>query len=336
MHFNKMQQRPETVNHQISTLDYSSFLEVHFNQGAVEKRSLSFHRNEKIEPNKNPFWPAHNAIELAKKLYEKFNSSGEPLVLCISGGLDSQAMLTAFQASGVPVQAAVLKFKDGLNEHDIGNAASALTQMGIKIQYHEIDIRKFYEDGTFMEYAISGCTNSPQFAAHIWFAHQIQGVPVFAGEPWHLIPAQEQKKESIFIPHYKEYGTEISLRKKGRACISHFFETSAEWLEDLLNEEKFRYRPRHADPKISYRAKYTYYRQMGFPISMPAALVKLTGFERLYSLIATEHNLDDYYYFNELYRKPLEKIFPPAVRREFYTERFSGEFWTKLSSTKVK
>src|SRR4051794_32718324 len=47
-----------------------------------------------------------------------------------SGGVDSEAALRSFVRADQPVQAAILKFKNGLNEHDISYAVTACEELG--------------------------------------------------------------------------------------------------------------------------------------------------------------------------------------------------------------
>jgi hypothetical protein len=329
-----MQSNDFLVNYQVNTLDYLSRIEVSCNLVVTEKRILEFNGTSSGASLKQAgFWAASEAAKVAEQTYQKFANSGTPLVLCISGGLDSQAMLYAFLQAKVPFEVAVMRFNDRLNEHDIGHALSLLSTLGIKPNVIDLNIKKFFESGEFTTFAESGCTGSPQFAAHIWLAHQIQGVPVFAGEPWHTAINQTKDKQRYYVPQYKEYGTEISLARKGRTALSHFFELSGAWLQSILAEAQFRFHYRdEADPPGSYQAKFKFYRSLGFPVSMPAGLVKLTGFERLYALIATENQTNHFYHFNKLYRVPLEKKFPPSGERLFQVKGFNGEFWDALPS----
>ncbi len=328
-----MQAYQNTVNYQISTLDYNSEIHISIDEsGATEHRKLLFKNTSQIQVPTGAFWAAREAELVVKQLCQKY--SGSRLVLCISGGLDSQAMLYAFLAAGVTFDVAVMSFNDGLNDHDVGHALALLSQLGISPQIHKLDIRAFYESGDFMSYAIRGSTGSPQFAAHVWLAEQVQGVPVFAGEPWHAVTSPNRQHNQLYVPEYKEYATEIALAKQGRAAVSHFFESSAAWMLALLNIPEYHLRYRDdSDPLGSYRSKFLFYRSLGFPVSLPAGQVKLTGFERLYSLIATEKNIANYYHFNDLYRRPLEKLFPAPAKRIFQIEGFNGDFWSELSAS---
>lgn len=331
-----MSSAANNFNHVITTLDHHSEIRVEFAAGgAYEHRVLQFEAPASaLAKTSQPFSVRSGAARMAQRLYEKYRSAGQ-IVLALSGGIDSQAMLFAFIESGVPFQVAVMRFNDRMNDHDIGHSLDLLAGLGIKARILELDIRNFYQSGRFMDYVLAGRTNSPQFAAHIWLAEQIDGVPVFAGEPWHRIHESSETPKNInslpfYFPRYKEYGAEIALQKQGRICISHFFETSMEWFQHLAAHHPLHRYSRESDPVGSYRAKYLFYRSLGFPVSLTSGMSKLTGFERLYTMTAIEHNSDDYYHFNKIYREPLEKMFPPPVRRIVHTEGLSGPFWEDM------
>ena len=315
------------------TLDYESEIKVVKKANEiVEERHMRRLANEafNFDSNRN-FWASRAAAKVAQRLSE---TSPDPLVLCISGGLDSQAMLFSFLESGVPFKVAVLEYANRLNEHDIGHGLSLLTDMGVPYSKVSLDIEKFYESGDFLKYAQGANTNSPQFAAHIWFAEQNDGVPVFAGEPWHWhsesghMPAQD-----YYVPQFKEYGVVNYLKKQNREAVSHFFELSLEWLEKALAQTKGGMRLRtDRDPEKSYQAKYAFYRQLGFPVRLTSGMVKLNGFERLYALTAARQGIKNFYYFNKIYREPLEADLPNATKRKFYIDGAEGLFWDFLRS----
>lgn len=315
------------------TLDYESEINV-FKKGesTVEERIIKQLQKERFSFNQNQnFWAAKGAGLVAQRLYE---TSQDPLVLCISGGLDSQAMLFSFLESGVNFKVAVLEYENRLNEHDVGHGLSLLTDLGVNYEKITIDIEKFFESGQFLKYADEAQTNSPQFAAHTWFAEQVQGVPIFAGEPWHRhsetgsLPAQD-----YYVPQFKEYAAGNYLKKLQRDCVTHFFELSLEWLEKVehANVGSLRMR-RDGDPEKTYQAKCHFYRKLGFPVRLTSGMVKLNGFERLYAITAARKGIKNFYHFNDIYRRPLEKIRPNATVRKFQIDGAEGEFWDFLRS----
>lgn len=328
-------------SHTINTLDHHSEISIEFrDEGVHEHRTLKYEqsRNESEKSNV-PFNAVSGAADMAQQLYEKYQSSGK-VTLTLSGGIDSQAMLFAFIESGVPFRVAVMQFKNRMNEHDIGHSLDLLASLGIKPLIYELDIESFYKSGRFMDYVQAGHTNSPQFAAHIWLAEQIDGIPVFAGEPWHRIYETVEAPKNIsalpfYFPRYKEYGAEIALKKQNRICVSHFFETSIEWFQSVAAAHPIHRYSNEFDPVGTYRAKYQFYRRLGFPVSLTSGMSKLTGFERLYALTAIENNSEDYYYFNKIYREPLEKVSPPPATRTIYAEGLSGSFWDDMRSLQL-
>ncbi|MBY0420212.1 MAG: hypothetical protein K2W88_19350, partial [Pararheinheimera sp.] len=67
-----------------------------------------------------PHKPFEEAVRSAILISER--SPDKKISLCLSGGMDSECMLMAYMAAGVKFEVAIMRFKDGLNAHDIESA----------------------------------------------------------------------------------------------------------------------------------------------------------------------------------------------------------------------
>ncbi len=270
---------------------------------------------------------------LANTLLDQFP---DKICLCLSGGLDSQAMLSAFASTGRLFRVFVLKFNGNLNQHDIEFALDLCALYRIKPDVVSVDVVSFFESGEYYDIAIKAHTNSPMFALHAWFSSQINGVPVFSGQPWTLYPNRNlcllplknslkmpSKIYGMYIPCLKEYSTKFYLEARGQDCVSHFFEHERNllqsfwlnryWINDHRNDENV---------TAGYMHKYLSYINSGFPLLEPHRMAKLTGFERVHIYFKNKYNSVDPFYFNELFRKPLEAHFPK--RTSVYIQSISS------------
>jgi len=100
-----------------------------------------------------PLLPWKEEIYLeARRIAE---STKRPMVVCMSGGIDSEVVARAFHDQGIPFSALSISFSDGTNEHDIGYAKRFCTERGIAHELLEVDpipyledaIRRFCADG---------------------------------------------------------------------------------------------------------------------------------------------------------------------------------------------
>jgi len=252
------------------------------------------------------------SVWLSRYLYEISLLQQLPVVLCLSGGLDSQAVLQSFLASGIKFEIAILKFKERYNMHDVEEALDIAQLCSVKVHVIDVDAIHFFESGQYMHYAELAETNSPQFSLHAWFAEQINGLPVFAGEPYYWF--KSAGSENFYVPQPKEYAARHLLARTDRPCISHFFELLTELNLLFLKSPRWSRRDNAQLATLQYAKKAEAYRSMGFPVHDTARGIKFTGFEGVYWYFRMKHSSHDIYYFNKLFRQPLEKVRPNPDR----------------------
>jgi len=72
-------------------------------------------------------------------------STSKKIYVCFSGGIDSEVTIESFRLAGVPVTAAIVRFNDRLNDHDIDWAEKYCSKHSIPIEYFDVDIFSFYK-----------------------------------------------------------------------------------------------------------------------------------------------------------------------------------------------
>lgn len=266
------------------------------------------------------------AFECAVNAAQRLGDINHTAVLCLSGGLDSQAMLSVFREAGVPFKACFFKFNENLNGHELASLTDYCDAFGIKAEVLDFDVIDFFDSGKFYEVAVAAKTNSPLFAAHAWMAEKVDGFPVFAGQAW-SVQKQEGRildvvtpdvfeKNIIYIPSLKEYAASHYLGLTGRGCVPHFFHIEKDLVQAFWRNP---YWLNYANMSFynsvyDYQHKYFAYLKSGFPLIAPSRLAKLTGFERVHFYYQKKYNSADQYYFNELFRRPLEQLFPARTK----------------------
>ena len=84
-------------------------------------------------------------FEEAQKCAQTIDQEHNQLRLCLSGGLDGEAMALAFLEQKIPFEVRILRFKDGWNDFDIFHATKFCKDSGISYQFIDLDIINFYE-----------------------------------------------------------------------------------------------------------------------------------------------------------------------------------------------
>lgn len=303
----------------------------------------------------------------ALDIYAK--AQGKNIYVALTGGVDSECALRSFINAKVPVQAAILKFKNDLNWHDVDPAIQLCKHLNISYQIVDLDIFSFFEQGIHLEYAKNFNLASPMFAAQVWLAKEIaqklNGVPVIAGDfvkltkPRTRIPFNDDDVKStnlIQAPSEWNFGSlttqdhyvvDRSLQANGHFGVGHFYLYSAEQIAAsiqlsltrnfLTQASALNHVVKKHTPESFYQSyvqtnkiKEVFYKFGGF-FNVGQRQSKWTGFELVHeaTLIGKETagrslkpygNFDQRIIgltkFNELYRKPMQKVAQqPSVKK---------------------
>lgn len=160
-------------------------------------------------------------METARNIYDSTNL---PIVLLMSGGVDSIAMAESFRLAGVPFTVATCKFKKGYNEHDIKYAIDYCKGYGIKQNIIDMNIKLFWKR-SLLKYAEPIQCRSPLFLPILWLIDKVDGYPVVAnGEPWWYV-----KDGEVWTSDGEQYqNVEKWLIYKNREGTGKFFKYTTE------------------------------------------------------------------------------------------------------------
>lgn len=213
-------------------------------------------------------------ISAAKIIGEK--SMGRVMVL-FSGGVDSEVALRSFVLAGVPVKAAIMRYEDDLNLHDINYALKACQKLGIDHYFFDLKIRDFWEH-SLSNYADSVYCISPQLIATMWLIDQVDEYPVIGsgecllvrrGNSWDL---WEKERIAAWYRHFIV---------RNRSGCPGFFQYTPElmlsYLQDPFVIESLKWLPNDVISNVSIKLPLY---QNHFPLE---TRLKYTGFEKLQS-----------------------------------------------------
>lgn len=120
-----------------------------------------------------PVFDFRTECVMAAKKAASMNIKNKPIIVTMSGGLDSELIAQAFYLAGIPFKALIGKLTVGvaddvlvLNEHDYCYAEKWCIAHNIEIEYCSIDV--FKEAQLLTEYAMSSKGFSPQYAWHMY------------------------------------------------------------------------------------------------------------------------------------------------------------------------
>ncbi len=261
------------------------------------------------ECEQEPRQPMTEAIRAAQIIYE--NAKGQPLGLCMSGGIDSECMAEAFLAAKVPFTVYTLRFQEGLNDFDIRQVAPFCEAHGIQHQYVDIDILNFFESGRYLDFAKTHRCISPQLVTHLYLLEQMDAIPILSWNPTAVYIKEAEPFLNLPTDLYFSY--ERFFENTGREGVGLFFIYTPElfysFLRTLVMQNILLQRGPAFGFDSSYWSKCVSYTSGGFKAQPRKD--KQTGFEQLKMFLAEKYNAKEDT-FNRLYRRPLEELFPPT------------------------
>jgi len=248
---------------------------------------------------------------------------GNKIALCLSGGIDSQAMVQCFVEANIPFDLYTLVFNKNLNEHDIVTAREFAEKLNIKINYLDLNIIQFLAQENY-NYGVRYKSASPHFNTHYKMFNLIREkgysgivaggfIPLRSGNQWginynynvmnfiHYCTVENFYAHGNFLSFYPQLSWAIALLTPND--YDHDANTS-------ISTEKSFY-----DEGISkrYDDKIKGYLKAGFDI-IPQ-VKKFTGFEEVKNYY--ENITGDGWTFEKRFRFPLNTLFGYKTKPKF-------------------
>lgn len=268
--------------------------------------------------------PKSVSIGLMRDLYER---NGE-LSICLSGGVDSCAMLDAALHSGVPFQVYIMRLIGDLNYHDTQHALATCNARGIRPHWIDIDWLSFFRERTHLNYAIKYNCASPQIGIYIHFLKQVPHFPVMA---WSA-PVRYVDRSPIFeMPEEKHLSILRYALIESRKIEPFFFISNANQVASFLSVAECTI-GRSLSSSSNYLQKVVLYKQSGFDIDARPA--KYTGFEILRVLFDCALNEKDV--FNLKIRKRMEQLAPTRKSSNFAARKFESRTIAKGTIERIE
>ncbi len=255
-----------------------------------------------------PLSPFEEAVIAAKQIAEQ---AGSKVTLCLSGGLDSEAMAMAFLRSGVSFDVTTLRFANDLNVNDIGRASEFCKKHNITQNFIDLDVVKFFEEKKYLNYVDPYFCPSPEIATQLWFAEQIKQPFVWGGEAFRMfvkdgMPSLQAVSEVEAVIYRF-----IEKKKLNAVPNFHFFTPELAWaFFNVSTHYKNKFFENDRLP-LFYEEKLSFYRTCGFPLEANAnRSLKLHGFESLKNYFDTQVFSGQGKTYNEYFRIPVIKKYP--------------------------
>lgn len=264
--------------------------------------------------------PSLEAEKSAYYFYKQYKT--RKLILCMSGGLDSEVMAESFLRAGVPFSVSIWEYKNGFNNYDIKHAIKFCNKHKIDYETEICDLEQFYENNLHNLYGQKYLCNTPQVVVHLHLLEKVikktkASIAVFL--PWQPPNFYFDKKKEFNVRiiwfRYLAYHRFFALNALQGSpyfliCRSALFYS---WLnlpivKYIMNSP---YKKSILNRK-DYKIKTLMYEQGGF-LSKPKK-GKFTGFDKLKSSLTMRYGI----IYNEAFRYPLIKMIPDPTQEDVY------------------
>ena len=261
-------------------------------------------------------------------------SLGDNPVLCLSGGIDSQAMIQCWQEAEIKFDTAILIFNDDLNSHDVSHARMFCQKNNITPIEININIIQYLTRESFAQAEKYQCS-SPHFSTHYKMFDILRdmgytgiccGGQAFAKDRtvWGpcLSAAQMNYVEYMRLNQYPVMGNFLGFDPK--LCWSIAILTPKndfEWNSSITNSLETAIQQR-------YSSKVAGYINHGFDILPQSS--KFTGFEKVKTYFSNQTG--EGWTFEKRFRYPLEQKFCSAFGRTLHIPETQLEILSRLHS----
>lgn len=324
--------------------------------GLLDVSARRFFSTQIGQCEREPVASLGEASAAARLIRENFDSE---LVLCLSGGVDSECMARAFLRAAVGFRVAIARYQPGnLNEDDIVDAVRFCEANKVEYRFVDIDLVDFFESKKHLDFARRFECRSPQLAVHIELVLRLLEstpnrslVPVFGGNPIEIGFDYETGVPTLLSPSEPQLCLQRFFMRSGLAGVPFFFSYTPELIYSFLRTEQFANELSEADRRFRlfaaassenrrfvvesfngavspYLGKVRKYQEGGF--SIVAREGKKTGFESAKAFFKARFintgvidSVFQYEPFDYFFRRPLEEISPyPKMYAQLLPARF--------------
>lgn len=282
--------------------DHETDININLSENFFE--NLKFSRQNLLE------YRIEAALQAARAL-------GDKPALCLSGGVDSQAMVQCFTEAGIKADIYLLVFKNNLNFHDVATAREYCNKFNLTLNEIEIDIKRFLQRENY-DYGLKYRCASPHFNTHYKlfnFLKDIGHTGVCAGGDI------AYKVDDYWTGNFRRNSLDFITysQVENFPVIGNFlsYYPNLSWAISILTKpfqppiKKYGAFDMNtvAESKNRYHDKLNAYLRSG--INFIAQPKKFTGFELV--KIEYQYITNDPMEFEKRFRKPLEDIYKPRL-----------------------
>lgn len=264
---------------------------------------------------------ADEAIAAARLI---FQSMPKPLYLCLSGGVDSEAMAQVFLMAQVPFTPVIMRFPNRLNEFDINYAFAFCERHALRPEVIDLDPLNFYREGEHFDWCHQYRCRSPHFSVHFKLAKILNpGTSIFPWQAPTFIPLGERNMFTLPEDHHLAYLR--FAQGESLPMVPFFFLYTPNLLKSFFSLPSLK--NILATGKVTgdyYELKVSLYNEAGLRVQRRPQ--KWTGFEKIKKLLQAQFATEMPIY-EELYRYPLQRRF--AYPLKFYHE-LSRNYFSEL------
>lgn len=165
---------------------------------------------------------------------DMWSKCSDPYVMiCYSGGLDSEVALRSFLEQNLPVRAAILKMKYDLNFHDYKLAVKFCEKNNVRYHLFEIDAMEFLHNDMWV-YADMHKMISPQIPFQLWLLDKFDEFPIVCGGDLPLYVEDKQIKYK-FKPQTTTVSRHLMMNNREGGPLFHIH--NPEQVYSFLNDE---------------------------------------------------------------------------------------------------
>jgi len=200
-------------------------------------------------------------------------NSQPPFNIMVSGGIDSQVMLYAWNIYGKNFIPTSVKYNNDLNNHDLITLIEFAKQENISINYINFDLLDFYNGKKFQTICHKYKCISPQFAAHLGMIENLEGTCIFGGDRlfysgsinFGQLCYYRASKEMSLIPSFYLHTPELAYSQLYQIKNENIYEWVLKVTQDPFNNKN--------------QIKHLLFNAAKIPFVKPVA--KYTGFEEV-------------------------------------------------------